>query len=126
MSKFVRINIGTNKALLELVFMALETMGYQGVAGVKTNCARYVGNGVATSVWVPTTSKYGVTYSEVTWNGTGDYAGAPVIGLDVAPKSVQLNSEYTAVVSADKRTVKVGCQDIPATKVDELYKALHS
>jgi hypothetical protein len=38
--------------------------------------------------------------------------------------SIELNSEYTAVISDDGKSVEVGCQDIPAAKVLELAERI--
>jgi len=37
---------------------------------------------------------------------------------------VELNDEYSAKVDKENKVVKVGCQDIPFSKVVELYEAL--
>jgi hypothetical protein len=46
---------------------------------------------------------------------------------ELSPKpdiTIELNSEYKAIVSADK--VKVGCQTFPISKVAEILKAAES
>ncbi len=40
------------------------------------------------------------------------------------PVEVKLNEEYTAIVALDKKSIKVGCQTIPAAKVLEIAALL--
>lgn len=126
MVNFLKINVGRNQALARAVFTVLQTMGYP-VAGVQDHVTRLQATlNKDHSIWVPLNSKNGVTYSETSWLASGNYAQNVVLVDHSSAPEVKLNSEYTAVVSADKKTVKVGCQDIPATKIDELYKLIHS
>ncbi len=43
------------------------------------------------------------------------------------PKLIQikLNSQYTAIINKDTKTVKVGCSEFEFKVVDELYNAIH-
>ena len=49
-----------------------------------------------------------------------------VLELVKSATAVKLNDDYTAVVSEDGKTVKVGCQDIPAAAVLELAEKVRT
>ena len=44
--------------------------------------------------------------------------------LDQMNKVVALNKDYSAVINKETRIVKVGCQEFPFSKIEELYKAI--
>lgn len=132
----IRFDLGVNKALTEMVFNALQTMGYKdgayGAAGIRKSILDGQSRGVPQSMIAWNNSDgtpYCIEYSTTEWfdtNQSGGYSNLPTVGAQpVKPKQVKLNSEYTAVVSPDKKTVTVGCQKIDAARIDELYKLIH-
>lgn len=44
--------------------------------------------------------------------------------LDMCETKIRLNSEYTATIHKDSKTVKVGCQSFSFDVVKELYEAI--
>ena len=40
--------------------------------------------------------------------------------------SIKLNDEYTAIIKGDTEIVEVGCQNIPFSKIEEVYKAIQA
>jgi hypothetical protein len=123
----------TNPIISEAVQKLLFQAGYKWGGRWGGSNPTTVGNNNQGALFAYESGK--ITYADEQYGRQNDQHGPlvdltkePIIKLiellEITPVRVKLNSAYTAEVSEDKKTVKVGCQTFDSTKIKELAKLL--